>query len=432
MSSIMEDFDHLKIDMEDVRLATSNFSKEKRIGGGGFGPVYKGELSLPAGPTMVAYKRLDHRYGQGNTEFWKEVMMLSKYKHENLISLLHFSIEGDERVLVYEYAPRGSLDSYLGDATLTWKQRLHICIGAARALDYLHNPTEAHQRLLHRDIKSSNILLDENWSAKVSDFGLSKVGPTNQAQTYLVSTPVGTIGYCDPLYWELGVLSKESDVYSFGVVLFEVMCGRLCCEYRNNELTSILVSKWKKCYDENKIDDVIFQDIKGEIVWDSLIMFATIAKRCLDRDRKNRPTMHEIVVRLEDALGAQEDNACGIDFFKIINTAVYPLRHKNRNQIISDLYLGILVNRGFEWIWLNERKQMNQMISVEVCMWGYGLEKYRHSQNDTNSLAIKTLSSILIFAGIFRVRRNPSEQGDRRGLIAMGTEAETGGAAEDE
>ncbi|KAJ0802444.1 putative protein kinase RLK-Pelle-CrRLK1L-1 family [Helianthus annuus] len=214
----MSDFDHLKIPMKDLDPA-------KVIGCGGFGRVYKGELSLPEGQVTVAFKQLDRRLGQGNIEFWKEIMMLSEYKHENLISLMHFCIDGDEMILVYEYASRGSLDRYLSDvSTLTWIQRLRICVGAARGL---RDPMWTQQRVLHRDIKSANILLDEKWIVKVSDFGLSKISPANQAYTYLVSNVVGTPGYCNPLYWELGFLSKEYDVYSFGVVLFEILCGRL-------------------------------------------------------------------------------------------------------------------------------------------------------------------------------------------------------------
>ncbi|KAJ0593720.1 putative protein kinase RLK-Pelle-CR4L family [Helianthus annuus] len=130
---------------------------------------------------------------------------------------------------MYEYASHGSLNCYLSDpSVVTWTKRLMICVGAAHALNYLHDPADTHQRIIHRDIKCSNILLDEEWNAKVSDFGPSKFGPANQPQRYLVSNAVGTPGYCDPLYWETGNLSKESDVYSFGVVLFEVMCGKLC------------------------------------------------------------------------------------------------------------------------------------------------------------------------------------------------------------
>ncbi|XP_076948910.1 putative serine/threonine-protein kinase PBL22 isoform X2 [Bidens hawaiensis] len=230
-------------------------------------------------------------------------MMLSKYKHENLVSLVHFCIEGDDMILVYEYASRGSLDRYLIDAsTLSWIQRLKICVGAARGLRTLHDPKGTQQRVLHRDVKSATILLDEKWTAKVSDFGLSKVGPANQVHTYLVSHGVGTPGYCDPLYMELGFLSKESDVYSFGVVLFEILCGRLCYEYHNRELTKILVPKWRRCYDEQRLDDIILSGLKEQICPGSLKAFSAIAYRCVMKAREERPTMAEIVAELEFSL----------------------------------------------------------------------------------------------------------------------------------
>ncbi|KAF5815216.1 putative protein kinase RLK-Pelle-CrRLK1L-1 family [Helianthus annuus] len=226
--------------------------------------------------------------------------MLSKCKHENLVSLLHFCIEGGERILVYEYVSHGSLDCYLSDpSVVTWTKRLRICVGAARALNYLHDPVDTHQRIIHRDIKSSNILLDEEWNAKVSDFGLSKFGPANQPQTYLVSNAVGTPGYCDPLYWETGILSKESDVYSFGVVLFEAMCGKLCFEYHGGRLHGILVPMWKKCFEEKRLDDIVFNGLKEHMEPDSLNTFSTIAYQCLKRAREERPTMAEMVQKLE-------------------------------------------------------------------------------------------------------------------------------------
>ncbi|KAM0029552.1 putative protein kinase RLK-Pelle-CrRLK1L-1 family [Helianthus debilis subsp. tardiflorus] len=305
--SYMDDFTHLEIQLEDIRAATNNFS-DKPIGNGGFGAVYKGELILPTGQKMVAFKRLNRKYGQGDVEFWKEITMLSELSHENLASLLHFCREGDERILVYEYASRRSLDGYLDKASLTWTQRLNICIGAARGIAYLHDPRKTQQRVLHRDIKSSNILLDDNWTAKVSDFGLSKIGPANQPRTYLVSNIVGTPGYCDPVYYETGILSKECDVYSFGVVLFEVMCGRLCCEFDNNKLVSILVHTWKNRCDEDRLDDIIFPDLKQQINQESLSTFAAIAKRCLIRDHKKRPKMVEVVEELEVALHQQRNS----------------------------------------------------------------------------------------------------------------------------
>ncbi|GJZ01351.1 phloem protein 2-like protein [Tanacetum coccineum] len=288
-------------------LATNDFT-DKPIGGGGFGKVYKGELSLPpeGRKAIVAFKRLDRKYGQGDAEFWKEIMMLSQYKHGNLIALVGYCNENPERILVYEYAFHGSLDRYLGKANLKWAQLLRICHGAACGLNYLHDPMGMHQRLLHRDVKSSNILLDEDFTAKISDFGLSKIGPANQQFTYLISSIAGTPGYCDPVYMETGSLSKESDVYSFGVVLFEVMCGRQCVEWDKNE-SKFNVSHWKRCYEENRIHDIVSNNLKKELEMDiSVQTFASVAYRCLHTERKERPTMAEIIQELFIAIEQQE------------------------------------------------------------------------------------------------------------------------------
>ncbi|KAL8197810.1 hypothetical protein R6Q57_030207 [Mikania cordata] len=303
--SRLKDFTHLEIQLEDVKAATNNFG-DKPIGTGGFGTVYKGELLLPNGLRTVAFKRLDRKFGQGDVEFWKEIMMLSKLSHENLASLLHFCKEGDERILVYEYASHQSLDRHLDKASLTWIQRLHICHGAAKGIAYLHDSRNTQQRVFHRDVKSSNILLDHKWTAKISDFGLSKYGPANQTITYQMSNVVGTLGYCDPEYLESGCLSKESDVYSFGVVLFEVMCGRLCYESDKGKLLCILVQMWKSRYDEDRLDDIIFPDLKQQIDQEALLKFAAIARRCLNRDQKKRPEMVEVVKELEVAIQNQQ------------------------------------------------------------------------------------------------------------------------------
>nr|GFA38273.1 protein kinase-like domain, phloem protein 2-like protein [Tanacetum cinerariifolium] len=164
----------------DIISATNNFDNSRVIGSGGFGKVFKGELSHPEGKIEVAFKRLDRKHGQGDPEFFKEIRMLSSYKHNNLISLLGYCYEGDEMILIYEHASRGSLDWVLNDITLTWRQRLNICIDAAKGLSFLHDPNGTQQRVLHRDIKSANILLDENLNAKVADFGLSKIGPARK------------------------------------------------------------------------------------------------------------------------------------------------------------------------------------------------------------------------------------------------------------
>ncbi|XP_076894255.1 putative serine/threonine-protein kinase PBL7 [Bidens hawaiensis] len=300
--SHLKPFENFKIQLEAIISATNNFAD--CIGKGGFGKVYKGKLGGFHGQMTVALKRLDRRFGQGDPEFWKEIITLSLYKHENIVSLLGFCDDHDEKILVYPYLPNRSLELYLNNDKLTWIGRLKICIGAARGLAYLHNAEGTHQRVLHRDIKSCNILLDEDWKAKISDFGLSKFGPANQKYTFLYSYPAGTPGYVDPLYAETGLLTKESDVYSFGVVLFEVLCGRVATDYKNGSQS--LISLARQSCEQNTINEIVFGNMKDEINPNSLLVFATIASQCLDLDREKRPLMSDIVMALESALYYQE------------------------------------------------------------------------------------------------------------------------------
>uniref|UniRef100_A0A251SXU1 Putative death-associated protein kinase 1 n=1 Tax=Helianthus annuus TaxID=4232 RepID=A0A251SXU1_HELAN len=301
--AFLQQFQHLKIQLEDITSATDNFNDDNCIGRGGFGKVYKGELSHSKGRSTVAIKRLDRRHGQGIPEFLKEITTLSGYRHENLISLLGFCYQGDEMILVYDYASRGSLDRYLNLPHLTWLQRLKICLDAAQGLRYLHDPRGTHQRIIHCDVKSSNILLDDNWNGKVSDFGLSKMGPANEQQSVIVTMAAGTFGYIDPLYWMTNILTKESDVYSFGIVLFEVLCGRLCCTYSNGRLQQNLVRTWIESYEEKKLNDIIFKDTAIEPLEQSALeTFSDIAYRCLKESREDRPRMVEVVTELETAL----------------------------------------------------------------------------------------------------------------------------------
>ncbi|PWA85450.1 C2 domain-containing protein [Artemisia annua] len=314
-------FEHLKIPLEDIKAATDNFAYDNCIGQGGFGKVYTGNIIHSAkGKVVVALKRLDPKFGQGDTEFWKEIMMLSNYRHENIVSLLGYCDDSGEKILAYEYASKRSLDLHLANKDLNWAQRLKICLGAARGLEYLHAPADTQLRVLHRDIKSSNILLDENWIAKISDFGLSKFGPANKYFTYLVSNAVGTLGYCDPLYAETGFLTKESDVYSFGVVLFEILCGRLCVD--NKDKHRPLVGLARESYEKNIIDEIIFDSVKDDIKPDSLNVFTEIAYQCLNRKREERPLMTQIVEALETALKHQcpEAHKAGILNVKVLRT----------------------------------------------------------------------------------------------------------------
>ncbi|XP_076909857.1 putative receptor-like protein kinase At5g39000 [Bidens hawaiensis] len=304
-SSFVSEFEHLRIRLRKLEKATNTFSS-KVIGTGGFGKVYEGVISHSLGRSLVAIKCLNREFGQGDPEFWKEIMMLSRYTHKNLISLLGFCDEDGEKILVYEHASHGSLDRHLGSTALTWTQRPKICLDAARGLAYLHDDKGTQQRVLHRDVKSANILLDENWNAKLSDMGLSKIGPANQRHTVLITNVVGTPGYCDPQYMETYSLTKESDIYSFVVVLFEVLCGRLCFKYTNNQL-EILVPMWKQSYIDNKLDRVIFKDLTPSILdMTALETFSSIAFQCLHYSRERRPTISLLVERLKTALKFQK------------------------------------------------------------------------------------------------------------------------------
>ncbi|GKC60490.1 kinase-like domain, phloem protein 2-like protein [Tanacetum coccineum] len=328
MASYLSGFEHLEIQLEEIKTATNNFDDSKVIGTGGFGKVYKGELTLPKGKRMVAFKRLDRKHGQGDPEFFKEIRMLSYYKHNNLISLLGFCKKGDEMIFIYQHASHGNLDRFLNKATLTWMQRLKICLDAAKGLSFLHDPNGTQQRVLHCDIKSANILLDESLNAKVADFGLSKISPANQQYTLLVTNPVGTPGYCDPLYMDTYQLTKESDVYSFGVVLFEVLCGRVCYENSNGKL-KVFVHFWKKCYEQKKLDEIIFPDLKQQMEPKSVETFVDIAYQCLERSREQRPTMSVVVEKLKAALELQEQEqihkAVEQEYKEILKSADPPL-----------------------------------------------------------------------------------------------------------
>ncbi|KAM0070263.1 putative protein kinase RLK-Pelle-CrRLK1L-1 family [Helianthus debilis subsp. tardiflorus] len=294
LQEFLQKFQHLKIPLEEITTATNNFNNENYIGAGSFGNVYKGEVSHSDGRRVVAIKRLDHNGRQGVPEFLKEIMMLSDYKHENVISLLGFCCEGGEKILVYELASRGSLDRYLNCPHLTWRNRLKICLDAAKGLRYLHDPRETRRRLIHCDVKSGNILLDDQWNAKVADVGLSIIGSANEQHSLTVTAAAGTVGYIDPVYWMTHTLTKESDVYSFGVVLFEVLCGRLCYTLDNKRHVVKEIPTWIESYKQNMLNDIIFKNPSIEPMHQSVLKrFSGIAYRCLKASREDRPEMSE-------------------------------------------------------------------------------------------------------------------------------------------
>ncbi|KAJ9562413.1 hypothetical protein OSB04_007573 [Centaurea solstitialis] len=294
-----------RFSLTEVKVATGEFNDDCVIGRGGFGKVYKGYIDN--GTTAVAIKRLNASSSQGVREFHTEIGMLSKLRHVHLVSLIGYCDEDEEMVLVYDYMAHGTLREHLyrsNNPPLSWKRRLHICIGAARGLHYLH--TSAKRTIIHRDVKSTNILLDENWVAKVSDFGLSKIGPDDPSQSHVSTVVKGSMGYVDPEYYQRKQLTEKSDVYSFGVVLFEVLCARPAM-IPGLPKEQVSLGVWGKyCYRKGILDQIIDRKLRDEIAPECLTKFGEIAYSCLKEQGCDRLTMEEVVYKLELALEVQE------------------------------------------------------------------------------------------------------------------------------
>ncbi|XP_057437035.1 probable serine/threonine-protein kinase PBL26 isoform X1 [Lotus japonicus] len=283
----------------ELAVTTKNFRQENLIGEGGFGRVYRGKLEKTN--QEVAVKQLDRNGLQGNREFLVEVLMLSLLHNQNLVNLIGYCADGDQRLLVYEYMPLGSLEDHLLDLhpqqkPLDWFTRMKIALDAAKGLEYLHD--KANPPVIYRDLKSSNILLDNDFNAKLSDFGLAKLGPTGD-KSHVSSRVMGTYGYCAPEYQRTGQLTVKSDVYSFGVVLLELITGRRAIDNTRSAREQNLVSwAYPVFRDPHRYPELADPILEGNFPMRSLHQAVAVAAMCLNEEPSVRPLISDIVTAL--------------------------------------------------------------------------------------------------------------------------------------
>ncbi|KAG2632714.1 hypothetical protein PVAP13_2NG105300 [Panicum virgatum] len=291
--------------LRDLEHATNRFSKENVIGEGGYGVVYRGRL---INGTDVAIKKLLNNIGQAEKEFRVEVEAIGHVRHKNLVRLLGYCVEGIHRMLVYECVNNGNLEQWLHGAmrqhgVLTWEARMKVVLGIAKALAYLHEAIEP--KVVHRDIKSSNILIDEEFNGKLSDFGLAKL--LGAGKSHITTRVMGTFGYVAPEYANTGLLNERSDVYSFGVLLLEAVTGRDPVDYGRPANEVHLVEWLKMMVGRRRAEEVVDPDMELKPATRALKRALLVALRCVDPDAEKRPTMGQVVRMLEAGVPSRED-----------------------------------------------------------------------------------------------------------------------------
>uniref|UniRef100_A0A7N0VIN0 Protein kinase domain-containing protein n=1 Tax=Kalanchoe fedtschenkoi TaxID=63787 RepID=A0A7N0VIN0_KALFE len=296
----MMDGKSLQFSLDTVQAATKGFSQENKIGEGGFGGVYLGLLS---NGTRIAVKRLSNCSGQGAREFKNEVLLVAKLQHRNLVRLLGFCLEGPERILIYDYVPNKSLDQFLFDPEkrrlLDWPRRYMIISGIARGMLYLHE--DSPLKILHRDLKAGNVLLDENMNPKIADFGTARIVGVDQSQIN-TNRIVGTFGYMPPEYVRHGHYSSKSDVYSFGVLVLEIISGKrngnIC---QSDEVVDFLMSyAWKNWTNGSPLE-LLDSSVGDNYSRNEVLKCIHMALLCAQEDLSNRPTMQTVMLMLNSS-----------------------------------------------------------------------------------------------------------------------------------
>ncbi|PPS02464.1 hypothetical protein GOBAR_AA18205 [Gossypium barbadense] len=289
--------------LSQIKAATNDFHASNKIGEGGFGPVYKGTL---ADGTMIAVKQLSARSKQGNREFVTEIGMISALQHPHLVKLYGCCIEGNQLMLIYEYLENNSLARALfpqeSQLTLDWPTRMKICIGIARGLAYLHE--ESRLKIVHRDIKATNVLLDKNLNPKISDFSLAKLDEENN--THISTRIAGTYGYMALEYALHGRLTEKADVYSFGIVALEIVSGR--CNTRSHpKQEPFILLEWAHVLKENgTLLELVDTRIGSDCNIDEVMAMINIALLCTNPTASARPLMSSVVSMLEGKAEVQE------------------------------------------------------------------------------------------------------------------------------
>ncbi|KAK2639756.1 hypothetical protein Ddye_027551 [Dipteronia dyeriana] len=277
-----------KFSYDELAIATDNFGEKNKLGEGGFGAVYKGFLRDLN--TFVAVKKVSRKSKQGSKEYATEVKIISRLRHKNTVKLMGWCHE-KELILVYEFMPNGSLDFHLfkGKSLLTWDVRYKIVQGLASALLYLHE--EGDQCVLHRDIKSSNVMLDSEFNAKLGDFGLARL--VDHAKGSQTTALAGTIGYMAPECFTASKASKESDVFSFGIVALEIACGRRSIEQRDEEAPISLVARVWESYGKKRLADVVDKKLCMNFNQDQMESLMIVGLWCAHPDRNLRPSIRQ-------------------------------------------------------------------------------------------------------------------------------------------
>ncbi|KAD4384972.1 hypothetical protein E3N88_25140 [Mikania micrantha] len=359
LRSQVQGVEALRMSLETIRFATHDFSEI--LEQDGYVMVYKGVLSHSKGHQVVIVKRKVHNFGSYQDDFYKDIASLYSFSEKNVIPpILGFYEDASERIVVFEHMGNGSLKEHVKNSNLTWKQRLKICIDAARGLAYIHGGSDS-QYSVHGDIKSNSILINNDWNAVISDF--------------IVSKGISMLGYCDPLYARTGMLTQKSDVYSFDVVLFETLSGRLAMETLKTDPQQtfhgnledgqvIFLSQLAtQCFKNKRLEEFIFCDIKEQIDANSLDIFSKIAYQCLQEQTEDRPTMDEVVKELEKAFECLDEwewkQKLPEDYNKIISMSKFPLASINRSKDLYSLFSsGILLQ--------NEKMNLFNMLSIRV------------------------------------------------------------------